>query len=102
MRDLLLLLIVGIMFVFGYFVMGRLDRFLNALHVDSREDETENLEPDEVENPCFRCYNSGCKDRLRYPASRSAGQEDKPWRQPDKIRSSFLGRIGMTAGHRGG
>ena len=68
MRDLLLLLIVGIMFVFGYFVMGRLDRFLNALHVDRREDETENLEPDEVENPCFRCYNSGCKDRLRYRA----------------------------------
>ena len=34
MRDLLLLLVVGAMFAGGYFLMDRLDRFLESLHIE--------------------------------------------------------------------
>lgn len=105
MRDMLLLVIVAAMFVFGYFVIDRLDRFLEKLRLEedlpADESEREISDSAEVENPCLQCYNIGCRDRVRYPAGCSAGQEEPAWRQPDKIRIGFRGQMGRTAGHRG-
>ena len=102
MREILLA-VAAALFVGGYFVMDRLDRFLEQLRPENAADEGEHEIADgaEVENPCLPCYNMGCKDRVRYPAGRFTGQEGQAWKQPDKARTGFLGQVGMTAGHRG-
>lgn len=105
MRDMLMLAAVAAMFVFGYFVMDKLDRFLEKLHpeegLSAEEGASKISGPVEVENRCFQCYNSGCKNRVRHPARCCAGQEEQAWKQPGKTRIGFLERNGITVGHQG-
>jgi len=104
MRDLLLLLVVGVMFVGGYFLMDRLDRFLENLHIEEEtleeNPEPEISQPAQVENPCLLCYNDKCEKRVRYPATRPGGQEEQIWKQPGRIRTCFCVPSGKIAKHR--
>ena len=100
MRDLLLLLVVGAMFAGGYFLMDRLDRFLENLHIeeDTLEEnpELEISQLAQVENPCLLCYNDKCKKRVRYPAARRRGQEERTWKLPGRTRTCFCVPSGTT------
>ena len=105
MRDLLLLLAVGAMFAGGYFLMDRLDRFLENLHIeeDTLEEnpESEISQPVQVENPCLLCYNEKCKKRVQHPTVHRRGQEEQTWKQSGRTRTCFCVPSGMTAKHRG-
>ena len=99
MRDLLLLVIVAIMVVGGYFVMDRLDHFLDSFHLEDAPPDEEREEkipkPAEVENPCFQCYNNSCEKRVWYSVERPARQEGRIWIRPERTQS------GSLAGQRG-
>jgi len=41
MKEILVLAVLGILFAWGYHLMGRLDRFLNNHIMEDEEDETE-------------------------------------------------------------
>ncbi len=100
MRDILLLVLVAAMFIFGYFVMDRLDRFLEELHPeeDQPADETEREIPEQagVESSYLLCYNRSCRDRVRYPMISPVGEEEKAWKKQDRTQTSFWGHSGMT------
>ncbi len=104
MRDILLSVIVAAMFIFGYFVMVRLDRFLEILRLeeDQPEDETEREIPEqsEVESSCLLCYNRSCGDRVRCPMISPVGEDGKAWKKQDRTRTSFCGHSGMTVRNR--
>ena len=44
MKDILILVAMGVIFVWGYHLMGRLDRFLDTHIKNDEEDETNNVE----------------------------------------------------------
>ncbi len=104
MRDILLLAIVAAMFVCGYFVMGRLDRFLERLRPEedrpADEAEREISEQAGVESSCLLCYNRSCRDRVRYPVISPVGEDGKAWKNQDRTRTSFCGHSGMTVRNR--
>lgn len=78
MQDLLLLLVMGAVFTYGYFMMDRLDRFLKELHLEEaiseERTEAEISTPERVEKSCLLCYNTSCGKRARHPALH-AGEE---------------------------
>ncbi len=85
MRDILLLAVVAATFIYGYFVMDRLDRFLETLRPeeDRPADKTEREIPDQagVESSCLLCYNRSCEDRVRDPMIFPVGEEGKAWKK---------------------
>ncbi len=81
MRDILLLAVVAATFIYGYFVMDRLGRFLETLRLeeDRPVDEAEREIPEQagVESSCLLCYDRSCKDRVRCPMISPVREEEK-------------------------
>ncbi len=104
MRDILLLVLVAAMFIFGYFMMDRLGRFLEELRPEEERpaEETEGEIPEQagVESSCLLCYNRSCEDRVRDPMIFPVGEEGKAWKKQDRTRTSFCGPSGMTGRNR--